>query len=274
MSAGTLNAMELAAVEKVLGMGGGYVLDFSNRTFAMFFADLRVEIEPEESGLSKAKRLRAFLRSGSPEEVARVLTALRDRRRLHAGDESLPALASYNNTISRLHGVAVRLPAQPIHADILTLEYVRELESKADKRLSDGDLDGAITVARTLVESVLSALDRRLSSTPGNYRGDLQRQYKAVAKKLRIDDQSDEVDEGFKQIARGLVQIVNGLAVIRNKASDGHARHVKPQARHARVAVNSAKTVASFLIEVYLARPEVAAIAAPAWAEVNEVSGT
>lgn len=42
-------------VEQVLDMGDGYVLDFSNRTFADFFADLDVEIEPEDSGLSKAK---------------------------------------------------------------------------------------------------------------------------------------------------------------------------------------------------------------------------
>ncbi|MGP5496688.1 abortive infection family protein [Corynebacterium flavescens] len=48
--------------------------------------------------------------------------------------------------------------------------------------------------------------------------------------------------------------MVNGLAAIRNMASDGHARHVQPQDRHARVAVNSAKTVASFLVEAYLAK--------------------
>ena len=102
--------------------------------------------------------------------------------------------------------------------------------------------------------AVLEQLEIRLTGQSGNYAGDLQRQYKAVAKILRIDDKDDQVDEGFKQIARGLVQIVNGLAAIRNMASDGHARHVQPQARHARVAVNSAKTVASFLVEVYLAK--------------------
>jgi Abortive infection C-terminus len=58
------------------------------------------------------------------------------------------------------------------------------------------------------------------------------------------------------------VQVVNGLAAIRNMASDGHARQVEPHVRHARVAVNSAKTVASFLVEVYLARPVGVAAAA------------
>lgn len=255
MIAPTLTTVELGAVEQVLDMGGGYVLSFNNRTFAMFFADLDVEVEPEETGLSKANRLRSFLRSGSPSEVARVLAALLDARGERDGDETSAALRRYKAIVSRLEGVSVSMGSPVARQDVLTLQYVQELEQKADRRLSAGDLDGAITVSRTLLEAVLSELERRLTGTANDYRGDLQRQYKAVAKHLRIDDQSDEVDDGFKQIARGLVQIVNGLATIRNKASDGHARHVKPHERHARAATNAAKTVASFLVEVYLARP-------------------
>lgn len=261
MSAPTLTTVELGAVEQVLDMGSGYVLDFSNRTFAMFSADLNVEIEPEESGLSKANRLRAFLRSGTPSEVARVLAALLDARGEREGDKTFAALRKYKEIVSRLEGISVSMGSLAARQDVLTLQYVQELEHKADRRLSAGDLDGAITVSRTLLEAVLSELERRLTGTTGDYKGDLQRQYKTVAKQLRIDDQSNEVDDRFKQIARGLVQIVNGLATIRNKASDGHARQVRPHERHARVATNAAKTVASFLVDVYLARPVDAPVA-------------
>lgn len=254
MGRATLTSVELGVVERVLDMSSGYVLNFSNRTFAVFFADLDVEIESEDLGRSKANRLRALLQSGSPSEVARVLQALLDYRGEVDGDDSLPALAKYRAIIARLEGVKVPMSAALTGPDVLTLQYVQELEQKADRRLAASDLDGAITVSRTLLEAVLSELELRLSGTVGSYSGDLQRQYKAVAKVLRIDDKDDQVDEGFKQIARGLVQIVNGLAAIRNMASDGHARQVKPHIRHARVAVNSAKTVASFLVEVYLAR--------------------
>lgn len=164
------------------------------------------------------------------------------------------SLDKYRAIVSRLEGIAVPLSVVPSGPDVLTLQYVRELSEKADRRLASSDFEGAITVSRTLIEAVLEQLEIRLTSASGTYAGDLQRQYKAVAKILRIDDKDELVDEGFKQIARGLVQIVNGLAAIRNMASDGHARHVQPQARHARVAVNSAKTVASFLVEVYLAK--------------------
>lgn len=254
MSRSILSSTNLRIVEQVLDMGSGYVLDFSNRTFAEFFADLNVEIEPEETGLSKAKRLRAFLGSASAAECARVLHALLEYRGEQDGDDQRASIVKYRAIVSRLEGVAVPLSAAPVVPNILTLAYVRELSDKAERRLAAADLEGAITVSRTLVEAVLEQLEIRLTGQSGNYAGDLQRQYKAVAKILRIDDKDDQVDEGFKQIARGLVQIVNGLAAIRNMASDGHARHVQPQDRHARVAVNSAKTVASFLVEVYLAK--------------------
>ncbi len=255
MSAGTVSSIELGAIEEVLDMGGGYVLDFSNRTFAMFFADLGVDIEPEELGNSKARRLRAFLRAGSPSEVARVLRGLLEVRGGREGDDTSTAFRRYQATLARLEGISVAMGSPNAHQDVLTLEYVNELAAKADRRLSSGDLDGAITVARTLLEAVLNELEARLTGAVIDHGGDLQRQYRIVAKNLRIDERSDAVDEGFKQIARGLVQIVNGLATIRNKASDGHARQVKPQERHARVAVNASKTVADFLVEVYRANP-------------------
>lgn len=249
-----LSSTDLRIVEQVLDMGSGYVLDFSNRTFAEFFADLDIEIESEDTGLSKAKRLRAFLRSASTAECARVLHALLEYRGEQVGDDQRDSIDKYRAIVSRLEGVAVSLNAAPVAPNVLTLAYVRELSDKAESRLAAADLEGAITVSRTLVEAVLEQLELHSTGQSGSYAGDLQRQYKAVAKILRIEDKDDQVDEGFKQIARGLVQIVNGLTAIRNMASDGHARHVQPQDRHARMAVNSAKTVASFLVEVYLAK--------------------
>lgn len=253
MTTPTVKESELGAIENVLDMGSGYVLDFSNRTFAMFFADLDVEMEPDELGRSKAKRLREFLRTASPAEVARVLVALLEHRSERESDDTSGHVARYKATIKRLEGIGVSIDA-PAGRDRLTLDYVRELEEKANRRLSAGDLEGAITTARTLLEAVLQELERRLVGTPGDHKGDLQRQFKAVAKELRIDDQRSDIDDSFKQIARGLVQIVNGVAAIRNKLSDGHARHAKPEVRHARVAVNAAKTIAGFLVEVYLAQ--------------------
>jgi uncharacterized protein (TIGR02391 family) len=69
-------------LEAVLGMGGGYVLDFSNASFANFFGELNVNIYDEQRypgfGDSKANRMRALWKSGSDAVVSSSLVALAD----------------------------------------------------------------------------------------------------------------------------------------------------------------------------------------------------
>lgn len=64
-----LTMMEKRKLERALGMGSGYVPDFSNRTFEEFILEsVGIEIYDEKydyaSG-SKANRMRAFGRKGS-----------------------------------------------------------------------------------------------------------------------------------------------------------------------------------------------------------------
>ena len=255
MSEPTVTTFDLPAIEGVLGMQTGYVLDFNNRTFAMFFAELGIDIDKDVPDGSKAKRLRKFLLGAEPARAATVLEALLERRGPREGDASSKHLARYRGVIARLGGVRVlALPA--VDADVLSLEYVRELETKTDQRLKASDLEGAITVARTMLEAVLMELERRLSDVPGDHAGDLQRLFKSVAKRLRIDEERKDLDDNFKQVVRGLVQVVNGLAPIRNRMSDGHPRVRQPALHHARVIVNAARTVATFLVESYLFQRE------------------
>ena len=47
MTAGTMTSLDMRAIESILEMGGGYVLDLSNRTFTMFFADLGIDIDED-----------------------------------------------------------------------------------------------------------------------------------------------------------------------------------------------------------------------------------
>jgi hypothetical protein len=61
-------------------MTGGYVLDFSDRTFAEFFQDeLSIDIDDQKyhrNGSSKGKRLRTFLQTENEPAVAKTLRAL------------------------------------------------------------------------------------------------------------------------------------------------------------------------------------------------------
>ncbi len=82
-----MRAIDLRLIDDLFEMGGGYVLDFSNRTFAEFFADeLGVDIDLPQydaEGTSKAKRLRFFLRTCEDSVRIRTLRALWEYRQAH-----------------------------------------------------------------------------------------------------------------------------------------------------------------------------------------------
>ena len=63
-------------------MRTGYVLDFTDGSFATFFTDLNIDIYDSETfssfGTSKANRLRALWKVGSDTDVSVVLSAFAD----------------------------------------------------------------------------------------------------------------------------------------------------------------------------------------------------
>ena len=71
---------ERDCLEGLFGMGSGYVMDFSNRTFSEFFREsVRVDIYSDKyavNGDSKAKRLRAFIELEPDPLVGRALSDL------------------------------------------------------------------------------------------------------------------------------------------------------------------------------------------------------
>jgi hypothetical protein len=72
-----LSVVEKTKLEKLLGMGSGYVLDFSNRTIQEFIADsvgLNIfDSKYDYSSGSKANRLRALWKSEPNHVVGRVI---------------------------------------------------------------------------------------------------------------------------------------------------------------------------------------------------------
>ena len=74
-----LSGSERRKLEKLLGMGSGYVLNFSDRTFGEFFDEFRVEIDAERyytRGRSKANRMRTFWDLDNNYVVGRVINGL------------------------------------------------------------------------------------------------------------------------------------------------------------------------------------------------------
>jgi hypothetical protein len=88
-----LSGAERRTLERLLRMGGGYVLDFSDRTFADFFDEFRIDIDNDRykaRGTSKANRLRMHWELDANTEVGRILAAMIDYglERVTLGDSS------------------------------------------------------------------------------------------------------------------------------------------------------------------------------------------
>jgi hypothetical protein len=146
-------------------------------------------------------------------------------------------------------GLAVAAESVLPVRDQLSHEFIREQTEKCDKKVLDGDYDGAITNARSLVEAVLYEIEGRLDANRTSYDGDLQKMYKRVQKLLNLDPEKSDLADSLKLVLRSLSGIVAGMAPLRNKMGDAHVRTYKPERHHAKLAVNSAKTLTDFLID-------------------------
>ena len=132
--------------------------------------------------------------------------------------------------------------------------HVHELWQKALERRSS-DPEGAITAARTLLETVCKYI---LDSLPVTYstKDDLPKLYGLTANALNLAP-SQHTEETFKAILGGCWTVVTRLGTLRNRLSDAHGKGrkpVKPEPRHAELAVNLAGSMATFLVATWQER--------------------
>ena len=107
----SLTEVEKRYLEKILGMGTGYLLDFTDSSFGEFFWNHWVDIHGPgylRHGTSKAKKMRAFWEQEPDELVARVLTEMLDIYEancdLYGEDRDERVLAKSREIVLRLLG--------------------------------------------------------------------------------------------------------------------------------------------------------------------------
>lgn len=110
-----IRSIDMLFLDELFEMGGGYVLNFSDRTMSRFFAEeLNVDIDDPtyaENGGSKGKRLRCFLQKVDVPTVVRTLKALweyREALRMQAKKAE-----SVENAEGRLLSLLNRLEGKP-----------------------------------------------------------------------------------------------------------------------------------------------------------------
>ncbi|WP_447901263.1 abortive infection family protein [Stenotrophomonas sepilia] len=150
-------------------------------------------------------------------------------------------------------------PADDIFADKLSTVDASHVQSSWKKALERraSDPEGAITSARTLIESVCKhILDE--SGTEYDDAAELPKLYKATAEALNLAP-SQHTEAVFKQVLGGCTSVVEGLGSLRNRLSDAHGKGKvasKPAPRHAELAVNLSGALATFLISTWEARSD------------------
>jgi len=126
----SLKFREKNSLEEFLEMGGGYVLNFSDRTFADFFRDFDVEIDDAQymgghSG-SKANRMRSFLKIAPDQTVGELLQEMIEYAESYRPDH--PGADSCRAIVARLRSNNTPLiepqakPVQPQQIERLRIE--------------------------------------------------------------------------------------------------------------------------------------------------------
>lgn len=165
--------------------------------------------------------------------------------------------AAFSPLLEHLEGKSSKPSDAPISDGLKSFDSdgVHSVWTKAlDRR--ETDPDGAITAARTLLETVCkNVLDG--CRTPYSKNGaDLPELYKLVSKELNLAPNLHS-EEIFKQILGGVTSVVHGLGAMRNRLGDAHGQGkapVRPAPRHAQLAVNLAGSTALFIVETWEAR--------------------
>ena len=115
------------------------------------------------------------------------------------------------------------------------------------------DPEGAITAARTLLETVCKHILDEKKIIYDSHKIELHELYKLTAAELYLSP-SQHTEDVFKQILGGCSAVVNGLGTLRNRLGDAHGKGkapVRPASRHAELAVNLSGALSLFLISTF-----------------------
>ncbi len=126
-----IRSIDMMVLDDIFDMGSGYVLNFSDRTFAQFFAEeLNIDIDDpayKKYGTSKAKRLRCFLQIVDRATAVRTLNALWEYR------EVVRQRFGHDEKITNAHGQLLAI-INRLNVDETNLSQVKTSPRRAFDR--------------------------------------------------------------------------------------------------------------------------------------------
>lgn len=214
-----LKLTEITTLDEAMntGNGAGYVLDFSDRTYAAYFQDeFGIDIDQERyraNGGSKGKRLRTFLTIEDGNLAARVLRALWDQRAAilaRQGREETPGLSDrFFQVVHRLQGDSA-IPSTDAIERFTKNETLDELVGAIQRDIAANKPQAALDRLHTycmkkfahLIEARSGACgkDDPLHSRAGRYVKALEAEGKLQPVSVRIMKSSISIFEEFNNI--------------------------------------------------------------------------
>lgn len=232
----------------------GYVLNFSTASFDSFtFESIGVPL-CQKYNLSKGKSLIAYCTEADYEQIFKLFCDLMDYYELNCkGYTSEEKYAvQYENCrklIDRELSGKVELDTPSISS--IDRNYIKDIAGRANRDIDNGEYDSAITKSRTLLEEVFCYVIESKNETPFD-KGDIGKLYNQV-KSLYNMHQAADVDRRINSLLSGLEKILTAIKEMRNEASDSHgvgSRRIEIKDYHTRLFVNSAITMADFILSV------------------------
>lgn len=264
----SIKRSEMRFIDEVFDMGSGYVLDFSNRTFAEFFEDeFGINIYNDKyqtRGTSKANHLRSLLDVEDGYLAGRVLRKLWDHRTQTLVAQE-PARALPEPVQGKLFELICRIEAgfappmlgslseaaDTFDFDTVTRDLDRALTGAKE------DPEDAITAACSTVESMCRSILIELGE-PLPEKKDIKGLFSAVRRPLGLSTDRTDIDpliaDDVRKVLSGLTTVIEGIGALRTHGGDAHGRergYARLDRRIASLAIHAASTVALFLIETW-----------------------
>lgn len=133
---------------------------------------------------------------------------------------------------------------------------INEHNKKCFEKIKTGDYTGAITNSRSLLEQLLCEIKGETQVSQGQrrsgYNGEIDTLIDSVFPMLKIsDDLTGAPKSAYLKLEDSFKGLIKGLAILRIGMSDAHAITYIPTQKDAILAVNTAKTLANFIVQHY-----------------------
>ncbi|MBV1711579.1 MAG: abortive infection family protein [Desulfomicrobium sp.] len=220
-----LKRSQMKIIDDALAMGSGYVLNFSDRTFAEFFEDeFQIDIDDSKyhtRGTSKANRLRSFIEQEDEYIIAKVLRQLWQHREslsnFRNAANHLSVKAPFFDLISRIEGGGA-VPRTDAIERFSRDETLEELVSAIERDIGANRPAAALDRLHTYCGKKFGHL---LDGYGVTWTRD-EPLHSRVGKYVKALEQGYTLTEMSKQIIKNAISVFDKFNFVRNNLSLAH----------------------------------------------------